>query len=156
MPAEYSFVSRWHVPVPAERAWQEIERMLRPGAGPTWWPGVRLIEPPATLAPGERLRLGVRSPLGYRLEIGLTLDEVDIGRSIAASSRGDLRGRGRVTVTADGDAASAVVFDWDVVTERRWMNATAWVLRPAFERAHAHVMRSGERGLRREIERRGR
>jgi hypothetical protein len=32
------------------------------------------------------------------------------------------------------------------------MNATAFALRPAFERAHAAVMRAGERGLARALE----
>ncbi|WP_164861688.1 hypothetical protein [Microbacterium sp. CPCC 204701] len=43
---------------------------------------------------------------------------------------------------------TVVVFQRDVETRRAWMNATAWALRPAFERAHARVMDRGEEGLR--------
>ncbi len=92
--------------------------------------------------------LAVRSPLGYALRMRLELSEVDPGRTIAATSDGDLRGRGSVTVDADGAEASVVTFHWDVETRRRWMNLTAGLLRPAFEAAHAHVMARGERGLR--------
>lgn len=122
--------------------------MLRPGAGPTWWPGLRIVEPPEALVAGERLALLVRSPLGYRLRVRLTLTEVEPGRSIAAASTGDLRGAGRVVVAEAGEEASVVVFHWDVSTERAWMNATAFALRPVFERAHTAVMRAGERGMR--------
>jgi hypothetical protein len=164
MPAEYSFVSRWSVPADADRVWRETVRMLTTpsgdgapdptGPGTTWWPGVRVEDAPASLEPGATLFLTVRSPLGYRLRVRLTVDDVGPGRTLAASSAGDLRGRGRVSVEPDGDAASVVVFHWDVVTERRWMNTWAWALRPAFEGAHAHVMRAGERGLRTELARR--
>jgi hypothetical protein len=154
MPAEYSFVSRWHVPAPAARAWDELERRLRPtppGAerqATGWWPGVTVAMAPRRLEVGERLVVIVRSPIGYRLRTLLELAEVDVGRTLAALSDGDLSGRGRLTVEAAGPEASVIVFEWDAVTRRAWMNSTAWLLRPAFERAHARVMRRGEAGLR--------
>ncbi|MFE5409835.1 hypothetical protein [Microbacterium sp. NPDC056569] len=147
MTARYSFVSRWQLPVPSERAWTELERMLRPGAGRRWWSALTLPMPPRRLVAGERMVLAVRSPLGYSLRVLLELRDIEPGRAIGATSEGDLRGSGRVTVDADGAAASVVTFHWDVETRRTWMNATAWLLRPVFERAHAHVMRAGQRGM---------
>jgi hypothetical protein len=82
--------------------------------------------------------------------VSLTL--TDVGpRRIAATGSGDLAGTGTVEVRSDA-ASTALVIRWDVVTRRRWMNATAPVLRPAFAFAHALVMRAGERGLRRALE----
>ena len=147
MAAEYSFASRWRLPMPAERVWRELERQLLPGERLTWWPGLTLPMPPRRLEAGERMVLAVRSPLGYALRMRLELTDVVAGRTLAATSDGDLRGRGRVTVDPAGDEAS-VRFEWDVETRRAWMNATAWLLRPVFEAAHAHVMRRGEQGLR--------
>lgn len=121
--------------------------MLVPGAHRAWWPGVTVPMAARRVEPGERVVLAVRSPLGYTLRMRLEIVDVEPGRTIAAASDGDLRGSGRVTVEADGDGAS-IVFHWDVQTRRAWMNATAFVLRPVFERAHAHVMRRGESGLR--------
>ncbi|WP_019179242.1 hypothetical protein [Microbacterium yannicii] len=173
MPAEYSFVSRWRVPASADRTWEELERRLRPssqagGEQAPWWPGLAVDMAPRRLAAGERLVLTVRSPLGYRLRLLLELTLVEPGRRLAARSDGDLRGGGAVTIEAagveagpmrpeaPGDAPAApgggvgtvVEFQWDVETRRAWMNATAPVLRAVFERAHAHVMRRGEAGLR--------
>lgn len=155
MAAGYSFVSIWRLPVPAERTWRELERMLTapPSAEPAgvdrpeWWPGVSMVHAPRALAVGEPFALVVRSPLGYRLRVRLEITRVEPRSLIGAESSGDLRGSGSVAVAEAGSGSSTLTFRWDVRTERRWMNATAWALRPAFERAHARVMRSGERGL---------
>ncbi len=151
MVAHYAFVSRWRLPVPAARAWEELEGMLRPRADFSWWPGVQVDMPPRRLAPGERLVMSVRTPLGYRLRMLLTITDVDPPRAIAAAGDGDLRGIGRIVVAGDPPAASVVTIHWDVATRRRWMNATAWALRPAFTWAHAHVMRRGGEGLARRL-----
>lgn len=148
MPATYSFVSRWRLPVSAERAWDELAGSLRPGDGLAWWPGFAVPMAPRRLVAGERMVVAVRSPLGYTLRMRLEITGVDPGRAISARSDGDLRGSGRVEVRADGSLGTVVEFGWLVETRRAWMNATAWLLRPAFERAHAHVMRRGESGLR--------
>jgi hypothetical protein len=150
--ASYAFSSRWELPAPPDHVWVEIERMLRPDADGWWWPGVAVPEPPPRLAAGERMTLAVRSPLGYRLRMGIRLTEVVPGACIAAESTGDLSGTGRVLVEP-ASAGTVVVVDWNVETRRRWMNVTAAVLRPVFERAHAAVMRAGERGMRQALER---
>ncbi|MDW4572418.1 hypothetical protein R8Z57_06435 [Microbacterium sp. M3] len=158
MAAAYSFVSHWQAPASPERVWAELERSLvpvttGPRARPGWWPGVEVPMPPRRLVPGERVVLAVRSPLGYVLRMRLELTDVEPGRTLAARSDGDLRGSGRLEVApALRDATCAEVrVRWDVETRRAWMNATAWVLRPAFTRAHGTVMRRGERGLRRAL-----
>ena len=158
MPATYSFVSRWRLPVPPERAWHELVRTLRPGAGVAWWPGFSLTMAPRRLASGERMIVAVRSPLGYTLRCRLEISDVDPGRAIEVRSDGDLRGWGSAEVRAavpGGAAGAVVVLRWDVETRRAWMNATAWLLRPAFERAHGRVMRRGEEGLLRALREEG-
>lgn len=120
--------------------------MLRPGEV-GWWPGVSIADPPSALSVGESFTLAVRSPLGYRLRAHLTLTELDPGRSMAATSGGDLRGAGRLELAA-APGGSILTFRWNVSTERTWMNATTFALRPVFASAHAQVMRAGERGFR--------
>lgn len=122
-----------------------LQRAMTPDG--SWWPGVTVPDPPARLAAGETLTFRVRSPLGYALRMRLRLTEVDPGRFVAASSTGDLAGRGSIEVAAEPGVGSVVVIRWEVETRRRWMNATARVLHPAFAWAHDRVMRTGERAL---------
>ena len=160
MPARYSFESRWALPVRPERVWSELERTLLPGDPQrAWWPGLTVTMPPRRLRTGERMLVTVRAPLGYRLRVLLEITDIDPGRTLAATSTGDLRGVGRLTVAPaetswaagtepGGDVGTVIVFEWDVRTRPPWMNAAAWLLRPVFERAHTHVMRRGETALR--------
>lgn len=116
-----------------------------------WWPGVTVPQPVRAVDTGERLTLAVRSPVGYRLRVALVVTAVTPGRMLTADATGDLRGTGRVEIVPDGADAASVLFRWEVETERAWMNATAWLLRPVFTAAHVYVMARGERGLRRAL-----
>lgn len=146
MGSAYRFVSRWPMPAPPSRCWAQLERMLRPD-GDSWWPGVRVAEPPTRIAAGERLTLVVRSPLGYALRMRLRVTAVEPPRLIVAESTGDLRGEGVVTLSAV-PTGSLIEIRWAVTTERGWMTASGLVLRPAFVAAHRRVMARGERALR--------
>lgn len=148
MGAAYSFVSEWDVPADAGRCWDELVRSLSAGGGPTWWRGVLVADGLERPEVGESITLVVRSPVGYRLRMRLTITDLVPGRLVAATSSGDLRGAGRVDIEPTGAASALVRIHWDVVTERPWMNASAPLLRPLFSAAHAAVMRAGERGLR--------
>ena len=121
--------------------------MTRPGAAPTWWRSVVVAQAPMRLAVGESILLSVRSPLAYRLRPRLTITDLVPGQAIEVSSAGDLSGTGRVALVGDSEGTDITIL-WDVVTERAWMNATAFLLRPAFAWAHARVMAEGEAGLR--------
>ena len=59
---------------------------------------------------------------------------------------GDLDGCGRWSLVADG-STTRVRYDWTVVTTKRWMNALAPLLEPAFRWNHHQVMAEGGRGL---------
>ncbi|GAA3624374.1 hypothetical protein GCM10022200_03310 [Microbacterium awajiense] len=152
MAADYSFVSRWRVPAPRERVWTELVRMLELGGAPSWWRAVTVTERPDALGAGALVGLRVRSPLGYALRVRLVITAVEAGRLLAADGVGDLTGAGRIEIEEAEEHASVVIIHWDVATTRAWMNRTAWVLRPAFERAHARVMLAGEAGLRRALD----
>ena len=146
---DYAFVSRWHVVASPDRCWAVLEESLRTGVV-HWWPAVRFEQVTAdagtALAPGDTIRLVVRSPIGYRLRITLALTEVIAGRAIAATSAGDLAGRGRLDLVSAG-TGSELTWSWQVEVRKRWMRAVGPVVRPAFEAAHRAVMSRGERGL---------
>ncbi|MFT4230910.1 MAG: hypothetical protein QM602_11540 [Microbacterium sp.] len=148
MEADYRLVSVWRVPVAPDACWAQMKRTLQERGEIPWWPGVSVPEPVARLAAGERFALAVHSPLGHRLRVRLTLTEVAKRRGrVAAAAEGDLLGTGTMVLEKDAEGA-VITFRWHVSPTRRWMRATAPLLKPAFTRAHAAVMREGERGLR--------
>lgn len=148
MASEYSFRSRWDIPASRARCWRELERMLKPGRVPAdWWPGVTVPEAPTTLAPGSKFVLSVRSPVGYKLRARLAVSEIVPGRLVRATSAGDLDGSGEMTLDELRPELTVIQFKWDVSPQKKWMNATDFLLRPVFTSAHDAVMKAGERGL---------
>ena len=139
---------------------------------PDWWPGLTadathpVLGPEGLAARGAWARLRVRSPLGYALGFRLDLTETtapsDAGPGRARLDvSGDLEGLAEVTVSpagggAVGTGASAgpagagsteVRLVWRVSPVPRWFRATSRIAPGPLAWAHAHVMRSGERGL---------
>lgn len=156
MGAAYSFASTWSIDASVDACAAAFAEMFtssdeRPSKA--WWPGVRVERAPVHIAVGEQVLLSVRSPLGYRLRVDLTVTAWQPGRAIAARSVGDLSGHGSITLRARAADAASVTILWNVETERTWMTKTSFLLRPAFSAAHGWVMRAGARGLREAVAR---
>lgn len=145
----FRFRTVWRVAATREACWREVVAALQPGAA-TWWRGVHVESTPRTLAAGEPFVLAVRAPLGYRLRMRMRLEHVEVAACLRASAVGDLRGDGELSLSTVPDGCE-LVFTWTVQTTRRWMTATAWLLRPVFAAGHATIMRRGERALRRRL-----
>jgi len=73
-------------------------------------------------------------------------------RILRGELTGDLNGTSQWTV-AQGEEGTVAVFDEDVSVGRRMLRAAAVVARPALTFNHGLMMRSGEAGLRRLLER---
>ncbi len=65
---------------------------------------------------------------------------------IEVEASGELSGRGRWRLFEQGEL-TAVLYEWNVATTKRWMNALAPLLRPAFASNHDWVMRNGATGI---------
>ena len=148
--SRYSFLTTWLVEAPRERAWE----VLRDAPGwPEWWRGVVRVE---ELAAGDSWRVGSRylvewrSRVPYPLAFEFTVDRVDEPLLMEGKAEGDLSGRGRWRLLEES-GVTAVLYEWDVVTTRRWMNLVAPVARPLFEHNHDVVMRWGGEGLARRL-----
>ena len=139
--SHYVFRSIWHVNAPLpDLMWvlNDLESY------PAWWPEMREVRPLGD----NRFEVVARSFLPYDLRF---LSEPAPGEPrpgvIDARLSGDLEGTVRWTVDEVADGCR-LVYDQEVTTHKRLLNATAPVARPAFRANHGLMMRHGEAGLR--------
>jgi len=142
----YDFLTTWVLEAPRERIWEAIWNSQR---WPEWWRGVERVvelEPGDERGLGQRSRLTWRSRLPYELDFEVRTVRVERPHLLEGEASGELAGLGRWRLFAE-DSATAVVYEWQVGTTKRWMNALAPLARPAFAWNHDWVMRNGGRGL---------
>ena len=166
MPGLYILPSCWLLDAAAEDVWEVVAG--REMSWPQWWPGCTLVDlssppvpagtDPVSILLATSARLQFRAALGYRLTITISPTAAVYPRVIEFDAGGDLRGTGRITLSADGQDAgrTRMSIDWRVTPTRRWMQLLTPVARPAFTLAHSLLMRRGEKGLGRELRRRNR
>ena len=95
---------------------------------------------------GSRYRIAWRSRIPYELEFDFTVRRVDEPCCMEGDALGELQGTG-IWRLYEQSGVTAVIYDWDVTTGKRWMNLLAPVARPVFEYNHDVVMRWGGEGL---------
>ena len=100
---------------------------------------------------GARFAIEWRSRLPYPVGFEFTVDRVERPHLMAGSAAGELAGTGVWRLFEDG-GATAVVYDWQVSTTKRWMNLLSPIARPVFEYNHDVVMRWGGEGLARRLD----
>jgi carbon monoxide dehydrogenase subunit G len=143
--AEYRFLTTWVVEAPREAVWEAI---YHPERWPEWWPGVVRVDKlggGAEDGVGSTFRHRWRSVLPYTVEFETLTTRVDLPDMIEAEASGGLAGTGRWRFFAG--AATAVTYEWNVHTTKRWMNGLAPVGRPLFEWNHNWIMGRGGEGL---------
>jgi hypothetical protein len=118
-----------------------------------WWRGVERVD---QLHPGgENLvgccwRIEWRSRIPYTLEFDFTVERVEEPALMEGSARGELEGLGRWRLLEER-GVTAVLYEWNVSTTRRWMNVVGPLARPIFSYNHDVVMGWGGEGLAREL-----
>jgi hypothetical protein len=146
----YRFLTTWLLETSPERAWEAIEDVR---AWPGWWRGVERVEvldPGDDRSIGSRHRVTWRSRVPYPLTFDFEVARVDRPRLMEGRAAGDLEGAGSWRLF-EHDGVTAVVYDWDVATTRRWMNLVGPVARPVFSWNHDVVMRWGGEGVARRL-----
>jgi hypothetical protein len=142
----YEFLTTWVLEAPRERVWDAIWESER---WPEWWRGVERV---VTLEPGDDDGVGQlarytwRSKLPYELDFEMRTTRVVRPRLLEGAASGELAGIGRWRLYEEG-STTAVIYEWNVATTKRWMNVLSPLLRPAFEWNHDWVMGHGGRGL---------
>jgi uncharacterized protein YndB with AHSA1/START domain len=144
--AEYRFLTTWLLDCPREPVWDAI---FDQKAWPSWWRGVeRVVEldPGDATGVGSHSRLTWRSKLPYDLVFEARTRVVEKPHLIEADADGELIGEGRWRLF-EHDGLTAVLYEWNVSTSKRWMNVLAPLLGPVFEWNHDWVMRNGGTGI---------
>lgn len=146
MPAEYRFLTTWLLAAERERVWSEIHDFA---SWSQWWRGVRVAErltPGDAEGVGQLVRYVWRGAIPYPVEFEIRITRVEHPYLVEGEASGGLEGTGRWRLFED-TGVTAVLYEWNVHTNKRWMNAIAPVARPVFEWNHDWVMRSGGRGI---------
>jgi hypothetical protein len=142
----YEFLTTWVLEAPRERVWDAIWESER---WPEWWRGVERVvevERGDDEGIGQLSRYTWRSKLPYELEFEMRTTRVERPRLLEGQASGELSGVGRWRLYEE-DGTTAVIYEWNVSTTKRWMNALSPLLRPAFEWNHDWVMRHGGEGI---------
>lgn len=147
---QFSLITLWHLDAPIDRVWEAI---LAVEDWPRWWRYVLAVE---ELTPGNPDGVGAlrrytwSSKLPYRLSFAMRVTRIERPSSLEGVAEGDLSGSGRWHLSPEGETTH-VRYDWTVTTTKRWMNALAPLLQPAFRWNHNQVMAEGGRGLARHL-----
>jgi hypothetical protein len=131
-------------------AWEVLQDPLR---WPEWWRGVQRVselDGGDGRRVGSRYRIAWRSRVPYELEFDFVVRRVDEPCCMEGEAIGQLSGTGEWRLFEQG-GVTAVVYDWDVRTSKRWMNVLGPLARPVFEYNHDVVMRWGGEGLARRL-----
>ena len=144
MPSAYSFLTTWLLECPQTQVWRALREAE---SWPAWWRGVQRV---TELVPDERYLIAWRSRIPYELEFEFAVKDLDEPCSMFGVATGELEGTGHWRLFEHA-GVTAVTYDWNVRTTRRWMKALAPIARPVFEYNHNVVMRWGGEGLARRL-----
>jgi len=146
----YRFLTTWLLEGAREGAWEVLQDAER---WPEWWRGVErvaLLDGGDAQRLGSRYRVAWRSRVPYELEFDFTVRGLERPVWMEGQASGSLEGVGRWRLF-EQDGVTAVTYEWNVSTTKRWMNLLGPVGRPLFEYNHDVVMRWGGEGLARRL-----
>ena len=144
MSTAYRFDEEWHLRAPREQVYAALADVE---GYEHWWPQVREIH----RIDVDSGRVRIRSLLPYTLDLVLARDVADEARGILrVDITGDLHGWCAWQLTADGGGTRAR-FSQEVEVTVPLLQRVPFAIRPLLRGNHAHMMRSGERGLRRHL-----
>lgn len=140
-PVPYSFVTTFTLDASPVRIWDTLLDFKEWGS---WWKAVQKVT--ATGQGKDEVVTIKVGHLGYYLAFSMQITSIRVDKEICFDSTGDLAGAGRFEINA-ASKLTTVIFYWDIVTTKKWMNVLAPVLSPFFILSHRFVMREFIHGL---------
>jgi uncharacterized protein YndB with AHSA1/START domain/mannose-6-phosphate isomerase-like protein (cupin superfamily) len=140
----YVFVDEWDVAAPPEAVFAAIADAR---TYPEWWRPVYIdVEADGPAALGKESRQHFKGRLPYHLNTRSVIVALDPPYTVTGDVDGDLRGRGRWTLTPSA-TGTHVRFDWQVHADRRLLRLLTPVLRPLFRWNHNWAIARAMEGL---------
>lgn len=149
--ARYRFLTTWVLDAPIAPVFEVIHDSER---WPEWWRGVesvvKLEDGPDGGDVGSLGRYTWRSRIPYAVVFETRITRVERPHLLEGEASGGLSGTGRWRLF-EGEGTTAVVYEWDVDTTKRWMNLVAPFAGPLFRWNHDWIMARGGEGLARRL-----
>ncbi len=146
MQQTYSFITNWKIKAPVQQIWDAIYEST---GWPSWWNGVldvKIIEKGETNGVNGVREYIWKSVLPYKLAFNMRLIErIDL-EYLHGVAFGELEGEGTWLFKQENDI-TFIQYNWNVFTNKTWMNYLSFMLRPVFKYNHDVVMRWGAEGL---------
>ena len=138
----YSFVTRWQIEAPVAEVWNAIYESTE---WPQWWRGVQSVrvirENDAKGINGKR-EYSWKSALPYTLSFQMTLVEKIDNKLLCGVAFGELEGDGTWHFEQE-NGITKIQYNWNILTNKAWMNYFSFLLKPLFKYNHNVVMRWG-------------
>jgi len=142
----YKFITQWKIAAPINDVWYAIHASEK---WRSWWKGVRLVkvikENDVNGINGIRTYTW-KSFLPYNLSFQMKLTEKKDFEFLKGVAFGELEGDG-TWFFKEENGVTKVQYNWNVKTNKPWMNYFAFILKPIFKLNHDIIMRWGAEGL---------
>jgi len=149
----YKFTTIWALDFPLPEVWEVIK------AGEEydrWWRAIirsEIIEKGQPGGVGKIIRSHWKTALPYSFSFDFKTTRVIDFQLLEGEAMGELEGLGRWTFREVG-GKTQVQYDWQVQTNKAWMNTFAFLLKPFFQWNHDVVMQWGYKDLTTELQKR--
>lgn len=146
MVAEFNFITEWRVAAPLPEVYDALSCCLN---WSKWWRGVEKVE---KLLPGDVdgvesvHRFTWRGRIPYQFTFDMRVTRVVPLTLIEGQASGEIIGIGCWNFSYE-NGVTTVRYEWQVRTNRLWMNLIAPIARPVFSWNHHQVMRQGAEGM---------
>ncbi|MBV9961999.1 MAG: SRPBCC family protein [Parafilimonas sp.] len=142
----YKFITRWKIEASINDVWYAIYKSEE---WPNWWKGV--IQVKIIKENDEQGINGIRqykwkSLLPYTLSFKMQLIEKRDFVFLKGIAVGELEGDG-TWYFKEENAITNIQYNWNVKTNKAWMNYFAIILKPIFKFNHNIIMKWGAEGL---------
>ena len=147
----YKFITQWRIKAPLIDVWYAIYNSEE---WPFWWKGVKdvsVIRENDVDGINGIKKYTWKSILPYTLSFKMRLVKKEDFELLSGMAFGELEGDG-TWYFSEENGVTKVQYNWNVKTNKAWMNYFAFALKPLFKLNHDVVMKWGAQGLAKKLD----